>query len=265
MDDCAENPLGDVPDDMASAAATPAAANLFKVDDTAKDLCREEADIFHSVTARLLFLCERARPDIQAPISFLCTRVINSNVGDHNKLRRAVKCLRGTKLMCLTLESDDLQTIKWWVDASFAVHEDMRSHTGGPITLGKGSVHSSSVRQKLNTKSSTEAELVGVDDVMRMVLWTRQFMEGQGYDIKKNVMHQDNQSAMLLENKGQQSSTKRNRHLDVRHFFVTDGIKAKQLTVEHCPTGDMRADPFAKPLQGATFAKFRELVLNLVD
>jgi hypothetical protein len=75
MDDCVENLLRDVPDDMAGAAATPAAANLFKADDAAKDLCCEEADIFHSLTARLLFLCERSRPDIQTPISFPCTRV----------------------------------------------------------------------------------------------------------------------------------------------------------------------------------------------
>jgi hypothetical protein len=87
--------------------------------------------------------------------------------------------------MCLTLESNDLQTIEWWVDAFFAVHEDMHSHTGGTMTLGKGSVCLNSARQKLNTKSSTKAELVGVDDMMPMVPWTRQFMEGQGCDIKK--------------------------------------------------------------------------------
>ena len=74
----------------------------------------------------------------------------------------------------------------------------MHSHTGGTISLGKGSVYSTSVRQKLNTRSSTTAELVGVDDLMPMLLWTRQFMEGQGYEIKDNILYQDNQSAMLL-------------------------------------------------------------------
>jgi hypothetical protein len=133
------------------------------------------------------------------------------------------------------------------------------------MSMGKGSVYSTSTRQKLNTKSSTEAELVGVDDVMPMILWTRQFMEGQGYQIKDNVVYQDNQSAMLLEKNGQQSSTKRTRHLDIRFFFVTDRIKAKQLTVEYCPTGDMWADVFTKPLQGAAFRKFRKLILNLED
>jgi hypothetical protein len=99
-----------------------------------------------------------------------------------------------------------------------------------------------------------------------MVLWTRQFMEGQGYKIKDNIVYQDIQSAMLLEKNGQQSSTKRTRHLDICYFFVTDRIRAKQLTVQYdCPTGDMWADPFTKPLQGAAFAKFRKLILNLED
>ncbi len=133
------------------------------------------------------------------------------------------------------------------------------------MSLGKGSVYSTSVRQKLTTKSSTEAELVGVDDVMPMILWTRQFLEGQGYTIQDNIVFQDNQSAMLLENNGQRSSTKRTRHLKIRYFFVTDKIKSKEMSMEYCPTGDMWADVFTKPLQGAAFAKFRRLILNLPD
>jgi hypothetical protein len=83
--------------------------------------------------------------------------------------------------MPLTLEADELYVLKWWVDASYAVHPDMRSHTGGAMTLGKGVVFGTSTRQKLNTKSSTEAELVGVNDVMPQALWTRYFIEAQGY------------------------------------------------------------------------------------
>lgn len=194
MDDYVESMLEEVPDNMNGTAATPAVANLFKVDANAEDLCQEESEVFHSGTAKLLFLCKRARLDIQMPITFLCAPGMKPNVSDYNKLQRVVKCLRGSKLMCLTLESDDLQIIKWWVDASSAVHEDMRSHTGGTVTLGKGSVCSSSIGKKLNTKSLTEAELVGADDMMPMILWTRQFIEGQGYAIKDNIVHQENQT-----------------------------------------------------------------------
>ena len=73
-----------------------------------------------------------------------------------------------------------------------------RSHTGGTLSLGKGSVYSTSTRQKINTKSSTEAELVAVDDCMPMIVWVRNFLMTQGLHVKDNLVFQDNQSAMLL-------------------------------------------------------------------
>ena len=67
----------------------------------------------------------------------------------------------------------------WNIDASFAVHDDCKSHTGASLTLGHGSVLSMSCKQKINTKSSTEAELVGVDDAMTFVMWMKHFFESQ--------------------------------------------------------------------------------------
>ena len=160
--------------------------------------------------------------------------------------------------MSLQLQADDLTVVKWWVDGSYAVHNDMKSHTGGTMTLGRGSVYSTSVRQKLNTKSSTEAELVGVADVMPQILWTRYFLQSQGYEMVPSIVYQDNQSAILLENNGKASSGKRTRHLNIRYFFVTDRIHSKEIQVEYCPTGIMRADFFTKPLQGALFRRFRD-------
>jgi len=263
MDDYIEKVLDEAPEAMDGEAATPAAEHLFHVNDEAEKLDAEMSDLFHSFTAKLLFLGKRGRPDIQTAIAFLCTRVASPDEDDYKKLIRVVRYLRGSKSLCLTLEADDLQVIKWWIDASFAVHADMRSHTGVAMSLGKGAIYSASTKQKLNTKSSTEAELVGVDDGMPGVLWTRQFMEGQGYTIKDNIVYQDNQSTILLAKNAQQSSSKRTRHLNIRYFFVTDRIRAKQLTIEYCPTGDMWADVHTKPLQGAAFAKFRKLILNI--
>jgi hypothetical protein len=118
---------------------------------------------------------------------------------DWKKLKCVIKYLRGTKDLNLTLEADDTHVVKWWVDAAFAVHKDMRSQTGVTMSLGRGSVYSSSLRQKLNTRSSTEAELVGADDAMGMILWTRLFLEAQGYHVRDTKLYQDNQSAILLE------------------------------------------------------------------
>jgi hypothetical protein len=133
------------------------------------------------------------------------------------------------------------------------------------MTMGKGSVYSTSIGQKLNTKSSTEAELVGVSDVMPMIVWTRYFLEAQGYDVKESPIYQDNMSAMLLEKNGKKSSGKRTRHINIRYFFVTDRIAAHEVHVEYCPTGDMLADFFTKPLQGSAFRKFRNRILNIQE
>jgi Reverse transcriptase (RNA-dependent DNA polymerase) len=263
MFDYVEEMLDELPPDMDGEAITPAANHLFAVDDKATPLNADMAQFFHHNTAKLLFLSKRARPDIQTAVAFLTTRVTKPDEDDYKKLSRVMKYLRGSTQLTLVLEAGDLAVVKWWVDGSYAVHPDMRSHTGATMSLGKGSVYSTSIRQKLNTKSSTEAELVGVADVMPQVLWTRYFLAAQGYDVAASTIYQDNQSAILLEKNGRASSGKRTRHLNIRYFFVTDRIRSKEVTVEYCPTGIMRGDFFTKPLQGALFRKFRAEILNM--
>ena len=58
----------------------------------------------------------------------------------------------------------------------FAVHQDMRNHTRVTLTIGKGALLSMSVKQKINTKSSAEAEFVGVDHVMNFMVWSKLFL-----------------------------------------------------------------------------------------
>jgi hypothetical protein len=192
MDDYVKDLLDEAPGDMAGTAAMPAADHLFTVSEEPEYLDDTTSELFHHLTAKLLFLAKRARPDIQTAVAFLTTRVKRPDKDDYKKLARVIKYLRGSPDLALTLEGDDAHVIKWWVDASFAVHTDMKSHTGGTMSLGKGSVYSASTHQKINTKSSTEAELVGVDDVMPLVLWTRYFLCAQGYDVKENKVFQDN-------------------------------------------------------------------------
>ena len=118
----------------------------------------------------------------------------------------------------MTLGMRGPNVLKWWIDGSHAVHPNMRGHTGGGLSLGRGFPISQSSKQKLNTRSSTESELVAVDDMMPTILWTRQFMEGQGFPVKENLIYQDNQAALLLEKNGKASSGKRTRHINTRFF-----------------------------------------------
>jgi hypothetical protein len=97
----------------------------------------------------------------------------------------------------------------------------MKSHTGATMSMGRGCVYSMSRKQKLNTRSSTKAELVGVNAAMSMILWTCLFLQAQGgYTVEDNILYQDNLSAMLLEKNRKMSSSKRTWHLEIWLFLL---------------------------------------------
>ena len=129
--------------------------------------------------------------------------------------------------------------------------------------MGKGSPTSMSRKQKLNTRSSTEAELVAVDDCMSQVLWTKYFLQEQGYETKANVILQDNTSAMKLEKNGQKSMGQRSRHINNRYFFITDQIEKGNVKIEYCPTDKMEGDYMSKALQGKKFQGHRGTLMGL--
>ena len=173
-----------------------------------------------------------------------------------------MKYINGTLHDKLILAADDLHVIKWLVDTSFAVHPDFKSHSGGCMTYGTGTPISGSRKQKLNTRSSTESELVGADDFMTPILWTKLFLEEQGIKIQENILCQDNKSTILLGNNGKKSSSKRTRAINIRYFFLTDQVEKGNMAIECVPTDDMTGDFFTKPLQGHKFEKFRKLMMG---
>ena len=99
---------------------------------------------------------------------------------------------------------------------------------------------------------------------MPAICWTRYFMEAQGYTINDNILFQDNKSAILLEKNGKASSSKRTKHINIRYFFITDRIQKYEVSIVWCLTGDMIADFATKPLQGAMFKKFRDMIMGVV-
>ena len=132
---------------------------------------KTKSEHFHTMVTKGLFLAKRGRPDIAPTIAFLCTRVKNPTQQDWNKLSRMMTFLSQTKKDVMPLSCDGSGVIKWYVDASFAVQDDYKSHTGAEIFLGKGSIISTSTKQKVNTRSSTEAEVVAFDDVVSKIQW----------------------------------------------------------------------------------------------
>ena len=158
-----------------------------------------------------------------------------------------------------------MNIVKWWVDLSYEIHPDCRSHTGEKISLGWGLVASMSKRQNINPRGSTEAELIGEDDVLPVSLCSRYFIEAQRFKAEEEVMYQDNPSAMLLKNNGRLSSGNQMNHIRFRFFLIKYRIDMGYLKVKYSLTGKMLADHFTKPFQGGAFWKFRAEIQGIPE
>ena len=156
----------------------------------------------------------------------------------------------------------DLSKLASYIDASYGVHQNLRSHTGGAMSFGLGVLHAKSSKQKLNVKSSTEAEVVGVSDYLPYNLWIRNFLKEQGYPLKENTVYQDNVSALKMEKNGRNSCTGKSRHIDVRYLFTKDRFLKGKIDLKYCATEKMVADFLTKPLQGKLFHTFREIIMG---
>ena len=256
--------IEDFPEELTGTSATPAADHLFNVRDEAegKLLPEEKARIFHRFVARLLFVSTRPRRDIQTAVSFLTTRVKKPDEDDWGKLKRVIKYLKKTRRLKLTLSVDSLNTIKWYVDGSHNVHWDCKGHGGAMMTVGEGAVSSYSRKVKLNTRSSTETELVTADAYMPEMLWSLHLILAQGYGVEHVELFQDNISAQMLETNGSFSSSKKTKHIKAKFFFIKDRIEDGEIKVVDCPTESMWADIMTKPLQGMPFKVQRSKLMN---
>jgi hypothetical protein len=255
-----KNVIAEFPELISGKSPTPAADHLFKIRDTkdTKPLEEERALAFHHTVAQLLFMATRARRDKQTAVAFLTTRVKNPDEDDWGKLKRVLKYLNGTKYLKLNLSVENLGVLKWFVDRSHNVHWDCKGHGGAMFTMGKGATSSYSRKVKLNTRSSTETELVTVDMYMPEMLWTLYFIQSQGYKAECVGLHQDNISTQLLMKNRRFSSGKKTKHIEAKFFFIKDKVDGGEMRILDCPTEKMWADVLTKPLQGMAFKQYQE-------
>ena len=99
--------------------------------------------------------------------------------------------------------------------------------------------------------------------MLPQISWTAYFVQEQGYPVDHSLLHQDNQSAMLLEMNGKKSSTKRTRHMHICYFYIKDKIDSNKVQIQYCPTDIMLADYFTKPIQGTKFYTMRDRIMNI--
>ena len=120
----------------------------------------------------------------------------------------------------------------------------------------------SSTKQKIVTKSLTEAEQLGIPYGVSQVIWARNFLLAQGLEIGSAIIWQDNKSTMAMVDKGRSTSS-RTKHISIRYFFITDRVRSGDVILQYKPTEQMVADLLTKPVQGELFKYLRRMMLNL--
>ena len=244
-------------------ARTPATDGLFETREGAEPVAEAARVWFHKTVAMILYLAKRTKPGCLTAVSYLATKVNKCTVDDVYKLQRLMRYIGATREKGMVLMPGAAGiTVKLFVDASYGVHHDGKSHTGSCIVIGDlGAVHCRSSKQLIMTKSSTEAELVGLSDSANQGIFIRNFLVAQGYQMGPVTILQDNQSCMALIERGR-SGAERTRLIQIRYFWVKERVDTGEARIEYLRTEDMYASVLTKPLQGAQFVREREALIR---
>lgn len=241
--------------------ATPALDDLFKHEEDDEKLSKEEAEDFHSMIAKMLYISVRIRVDILLAAAYLATRVSCPTRRDGEKLLRVLGYLSAKPHVEVRINGNSLPTIEAYVDASFGSHVNKKSHTGIFVTLGEGPILVKSVKQRIVSKSSTEAELNGLSLSVSIIIGLGRFLHYQGVKVKEIIIFQDNQSVLKMVGHGKAISDN-TRHIEINRFFVKQYVERGEIKLRYKSTKEMTADALTKPLQGEIFkTMFKRLSL----
>jgi len=234
-------------------AVTPALETLFEVDTESPLLSDSQREIFHTFTAKGLYLAKRTRSDILTVISILCGRVREPRVSDLKILDRVYQYLNGSKDLCVVFKGNQPLKIEVYSDASYMTRSaDMMSRTGCMVMVNGGAVATLSNWQKLVTKSSTGAEFIALTESVSYALFIREWLSFQQRLVPKIRVLCDNQSVLALL-RANHAGVKGTKHLKVRYFFIRQHVLSGEIEVVWCQTKDMLADIFTKPVTGQLF------------
>ena len=137
--------------------------------------------------------------------------------------------------------------LRGYADASFSITPDGRSYYGYVITLGHALTSSKGGRLKSVVRSSTEAEISAVNEIVSELLWCRDILEELGYQQHKMPIFEDNQSCITMMQQEPRSFHSKSRHVRVKRAFFRQEHAKRTVCLHYCPTSDMLADLLTKP------------------
>ena len=221
---------------------------------------------YQGMIGSLLYLANQTRPDILFAVCAMARKSKSPTDQDRQAVVRILQYIAGTKTLGLRLHSGEGIVLYATVDASYACHPDLKSHTGCTLHIGRhsGSVNSLSKKQTITADSSTVAELIGAHLAAHEIMWARNFLSELGFpQTSPTVLFEDNLSTIsLIVNKGNGERTK---HIQLRHNFVREQVVNDIIKMTHLSGVDMISDILTKPLGPTAFLHLRPRLLGMND
>ena len=239
---------------------TPSTATFLDLSDNATPI---DVTTHRTTVMELFYLSGRSRPDISFVLSHMVTRLNNPTTDDSDNLDRLLGYLLHTKDLELTFKPDSM-VLKCYADASYAIHDDARSHYGNTMQLGSNTApfHNKSGVIKAVCRSSTEAEIASLNEIVSDILHTRDLLDELGHPQPITAVMEDNTAAIQLMEGPQGNYQTRSKHIKVRYSFFRDQVRLQLVTLQHCPTEDMIADIHTKALTGSKYVNLRDSLLG---
>jgi hypothetical protein len=233
---------------------------------TSEPLAQKLKVTFHSIIAKFLYLGKQGRPDILLAVQFLCTRVKQPNNDDLLKLERVLGYLHLTKNRTQIIDDSPFEGVETYIDVAFLNHPDGKSQSGCMVFLGNKLVHEACRKQKLVTKSSTEAELVALSDYIIEGEMIEELVMNLGALMKEDLVtnvhlvHQDNMSTITLSTKG--GGKPRTKYMRVHQEYIKEHTGTGELQIKYCKTKFMLAIILTKALGGEHFHNIADKILG---
>jgi hypothetical protein len=212
-----------------------------------------------SLLMTLMYLARFTRPDILMPLSFLASKCSKPTQEDFSKLMRILRYTSGTKKDGLTFLAKTPFQPSIAADASHLLYDSGHGQKALIISNGSAPVGFKCSKISMITRSSSESELVALEDASTYGVWYNQLLEFLGVKTNKpTTIYQDNKSTIIMAIQG--GSFKRTKHLIGRQNFVRERVQNGDIVLAYLPTKDMPADILTKPVKRVTLEKLKHLL-----
>jgi len=214
----------------------------------------------------VLYLAMHTRPDILYAVVSLSRHCKAPTAVHMCAVDRVLDYLACTPTLGLTLHGSEGVVLYATTDAAYACHQDLKSHTGCTLHIGRtsASVLTLTKKQSITADSSTVAEYIAAHLAAKQIMWARNFLAELGFPQQgPTVLFEDNKSTIhLINNNGNGSKTK---HIDLRYNFIREQVKLNNITIEYLQTEDMTSDMLTKVTGPSTFLHLRPMLMGGTD